>query len=927
MRRTEVFTLLSVGIAFEMELGAFDGLSSVQHHGLAAISTEDKAGEHIGFVHMLGRPALVRTHIPNDIPEFLRDERLMGVLDNDLFTFGNVNSGFILVRDGRTLLQMGMTEVGLILQYVSNRSTAPTIGTLHVHSSLSFAILSVVVMGGSEYLLILQNPCDLIRAFAAGTQFEDIHTSFQIRMPYVKGMLHQVDFHDFFKSTGTETIIDIFGVEHRIVDVDIILTKSMFKGYGWLRENDMSWADYWCAFRKYRHALYITNVSKEKPERTTELNYQFLNTVSIHAEEFRPADLPDGWDHSPEEDSRRWLTKETELAYYNFCASEQHRLAYFTDELSRRDINKKSREYRIAKVLQKNPLFIHEPVFTKELTAKADEVLKQYSIGRLLVEGDNRFLSGDLLEFMVLLLPPDVNRNRRETDFYSAAMTNHFQSNSFYAPGAAYEPGDTCTLLRNPHIARNEEIQLSVYTKKDQMRKYYLGHLTDVVMVDANMLAAERLGGADYDGDMIKTITDPILNECVKRNYEFDSLENRNNIPLLMIPSAEPRIRDANDWYACFETVRDTFSSRVGQICNAALDRSIIAYNENSDAEERQRCREETEALAILTGLEIDSAKSGVKPDLTEYLGRRTVKRTPFLQYKKLVEDAEERRAWYEPTHREKLKAFLEKTDWSAVDSNVERLPHIADRLKKNTPKIKPKPALDSELFKFAAQENWKSILDIDILLSVRELLQDYEACLSRIRACRAPVKDRQKEMDINRILFARGQEEIYDADELYALFRQLPPERLTNLRQAIQDEKWQLMDMTDREAFLLKYLPEPELMDWYDFLTDFRSGGYRILGDLVCDIDDENTQQERKRLIRETDSEDFTAMMTAYIEKSFSDDYKKAVSKQCRKQLERIIKPAAAVPYVVALGKRNLLWDLLIDQIEKHVLEVRHAE
>ena len=38
------------------------------------------------------------------------------------------------------------------------------------------------------------------------------------------------------------------------------------------------------------------------------------------------------------------------------------------------------------------------------------------------------------------------------------------------------------------------------------MRKYYLGHLTDVVMVDANMLAAERLGGADYDGDMIKTM-------------------------------------------------------------------------------------------------------------------------------------------------------------------------------------------------------------------------------------------------------------------------------------------------------------------------------------------------------------------------------------------------------------------------------------
>ena len=80
-------------------------------------------------------------------------------------------------------------------------------------------------------------------------------------------------------------------------------------------------------------------------------------------------------------------------------------------------------------------------------------------------------------------------------------------------------------------------------------------------------------------------------------------------------------------------------SSRVGQICNAALDRSIIAYNENSDAEERERCREETETLAILTGLEIDSAKSGIRPDLGEYLTHKTVKRSDFLKYKTLVEE------------------------------------------------------------------------------------------------------------------------------------------------------------------------------------------------------------------------------------------------------------------------------------------------
>ena len=124
------------------------------------------------------------------------------------------------------------------------------------------------------------------------------HTSFQIRMPYVKGMLHQVDFKDLLMNAGTMMITDMWGVKHSVEDVDIILTKSMFKGALWLKENGKSWDDYWTAFRKYHHALYITNVSKPKPESQTELNFQFLNTLSVSAEEFRPEDLPLGWAHS-----------------------------------------------------------------------------------------------------------------------------------------------------------------------------------------------------------------------------------------------------------------------------------------------------------------------------------------------------------------------------------------------------------------------------------------------------------------------------------------------------------------------------------------------------------------------------------------------------------------------------------------------------
>ena len=762
-----------------------------------------------------------------------------------------------------------------------------------------------------------------------------VHTSFQIRLPYVKGMLHEVDFKDFLMSCGTDTITDLWGVKHPVRDVDIILTKSMFKGFGWLTESGMSWDDYWAVFRKYRHALYITNVSKERPEQTTELNYQFLTTVSIHGDEFRPADLPDGWDHSPAEDGRNWLTKQTELRYYNLCADPQFRQNYFLEKAERvgwRE-RRRSKDAILAAALRKNPRFINEPVYAKRLEEEADKLAAQYAVGRLIVAGDNRYLSGDLMDFLAFLLPSVPPRKSRQRRFYGSAMIDHLPESSFYAPQAAYAHGDTCTLLRNPHIARNEEIQLSFFDAKEaksQMRHYYLGHLTDVVMVDSNILAAERLGGADYDGDMIKTISDPILNTCVRRNYDVyfyekhRSLTNMENIPLLMIPTAQPQMRNADDWDARFETVRSTFSSRVGQICNAALDRSIIAYNENSDAAERARCREETETLAILTGLEIDSAKSGIRPDLDEYLTHKAVRRSDFLKYKALVEAAETRRAWYAPTHAAKLKAFFKKVDWSQVDSNVERLPYLAQQLKKHTPRIKPKPAKDEELFVFAQRPDWKDRLDADTLAAVDALLRDYDACLSRIRACRVPVSEKKRKSDVERILYARGQEDEYDPDELYARFSILPPERVSALGLAIREQAWHLMDEDAREAFLREWLPEFE--EIYDLLADFRFGGYRILGDIICDMEDENSGKERKQLSRVADSESFATMMQAFTNKPAARSYRDAVTDKCRELLAEIVRPALAVRYVVALGRRNLLWDLLPEYIEKNVLEVRDA-
>ena len=97
------------------------------------------------------------------------------------------------------------------------------------------------------------------------------------------------------------------------------------------------------------------------------------------------------------------------------------------------------------------------------LDGKAKQILKNYALGRLIVAGDNRYLSGDLLDFLAFLVEDQIPDTKRQKNYYLAAMLDRFPSGSFYAPGAAYAHGDVCTLLRNPHIARNEELQLSFF--------------------------------------------------------------------------------------------------------------------------------------------------------------------------------------------------------------------------------------------------------------------------------------------------------------------------------------------------------------------------------------------------------------------------------------------------------------------------------
>lgn len=736
------------------------------------------------------------------------------------------------------------------------------------------------------------------------------HHSFQIRLPYIKGVVHEVDFHTLLEELGINEVEDIEGIHHPVSQVDMILTKSMCKGWGWMAENGLSWKEYLDRCREHGHRLFVSNMDRRSRDGLTELNFQLLNTAAITAEEYRPHDLPDGWSCSPENTEQNWLTKATETAYYNTVSNTGWQLEYFDSDRDNPELEYNDRRRMRARLLYKNPAFLQERIFQKELEDKAAQIREKYGIGKLQVCGDTRYLSDDLMRLLSAIARP-VSKNAFE--ILSAECLTGAQ---VYAPQPTYPERAYLTISRNPHISRNEEALVSPLAAPGPLREKYMSHLYYVAMVDSRSLIPDRLGGADYDGDLVHLYAEPLLIHSIRRNYA-DGLENADNLPLLKIPSADPLFADANDWRARFRTVKSTFASRVGQISNAALRRSVIAYDEAASEELREQYRKETEILAILTGLEIDSAKSGIKPDLTEYLGNRAKVRNVFLRYKEIVGEPDEHK-WYEPTKNKRLKTFFEGIEWEEVTANLERTPLYARQLGKDTKAAKVLPAESAELFTFALDPAWKEKLDPHMLERVRSIIADYEEAKRRCEAYRHLTPSGSYRKDIQRILFSRDQDSETTVDELYSDFDYLSSSDIRRALENLREADWQFTPKGDRLLALYAIFPRrPPVCR--DVLCDFRCGGYRVLGDILMDLEAQYRTAAiwKHKGIRRDDTEQMRRMMQRAVD---SQDYRNQLIKNCvtvlypsdRRDEDKIIPLKTAVMCAEALGKRSFILEVL---------------
>lgn len=445
--------------------------------------------------------------------------------------------------------------------------------------------------------------------------------SFQIRMPFAKGMLHNVDFHEFlsefdgndYNTSEPYMLYDAFGIKRDLKKAKILMSKSMLKCQEWLDKitkltNEDPMKLYFDRVKKYGHKLFVANTDKPYGKtKTSRLSYQMINTLALDDEMFDAlVKQHSGYISDP-------------IEYLKFNDN------YVADEENDGLPNWK-------KALFLNSDFASCPYIKQQLINTQNALLKQLAEGRLIVPGQMRYLARDLGGMLVSLLNAKEKRDKYSNKFEMSVLYQFFIPQG--RDGA--NPLNLCykewySFFRSPHLSRNEQCLLMPFipSKKteilsnedypinkeetyDTLVKYF-GHLTGIVMVDNSSLVPMGLGGADFDGDLVNVVFDETVTKAVKEGV-CDTMYRRK-LPYIVVPSNKA-IEETVPKYISFKSINDTFSNKIGLISNAAIGIGQKEYGKDaSDAFDKDgiTCAKCT----ILTGLEIDAAKHGKHPDLS----------------------------------------------------------------------------------------------------------------------------------------------------------------------------------------------------------------------------------------------------------------------------------------------------------------------
>jgi hypothetical protein len=408
------------------------------------------------------------------------------------------------------------------------------------------------------------------------------------RAPFIKGVTHEIDYTTYFREHGVEYITDVWGVQHSVNDVMIIMTESMYKGIKYFKKDGTinDWHRYWELVKKYNHCVGVSkwNFSMEEEPIYTRANYQVLQDLELEYEDFSKL-----YNYS-----RSWINKiinGDKLYTYCFLGLTANKHEAVNDYMQSILLN-----YEMLK----------EESVRKYLISLFTKYIDEMKCGKIYLKSTYKIACPDLIMFLEYLCGGKV------------PIKGCLEYNEFYSKGINGTYSGEYAIERNPHLAQSEHTILTAVSNAQIER--YCSHLSNVCMINGKSITMQRLSGMDYDGDLVLVIDNPTVLKGIKRD-----------IPIVI--DIDDKITVLEEKYCkenLLKLVFRTINSLIGETSNCAT----CYYNKTPKTQESQELYLKfIDLLSIINGKNIDSSKTGVIFNIPKTIAKWSKPLPYFMKY------------------------------------------------------------------------------------------------------------------------------------------------------------------------------------------------------------------------------------------------------------------------------------------------------
>ena len=281
-----------------------------------------------------------------------------------------------------------------------------------------------------------------------------------LRQAFTKGMIFTFDFHQFADEVAKyEIVTDVWGHQHNIKDIELILTTSMLKLWDSYDSVD-DWLEKTLA---NDHSFAITKVTPEKLDEEQTLNYQFLQSLELTDEDIEELCKPflDSIDGIMNKDYRQ------SLLYLRGV------------DLKEKTVLRPPFDYTTAMMLDESML--NDPYVYSKIKHNITNRIDRAKMGVLPVRGNFSIISGDpylLCEYVFGFEPTGL---LKKGEFYSKFWND--------------KKVEETVAMRAPMTSHNN-IQICKMADNEEVSKWYK-YMDTVYILNAWDSTCDKLNGAD----------------------------------------------------------------------------------------------------------------------------------------------------------------------------------------------------------------------------------------------------------------------------------------------------------------------------------------------------------------------------------------------------------------------------------------------